>query len=68
MSVYQDTDEVEIRERRLDSILSYKGDAKTLDIQSKNRKVNCPGSYYNQCSQCAEGCAETITSMLLMRQ
>ncbi|WP_196600451.1 nitrogenase component 1 [Pectinatus frisingensis] len=61
MSVYQDTDEVEIRERRLDSILSYKGDAKTLDIQSKNRKVNCPGSYYNQCSQCAEGCAETIT-------
>ncbi|MDQ0204517.1 nitrogenase component 1 [Pectinatus haikarae] len=61
MSIYKDTAEVEIRERRLDAILSYRGDAKTLNIQSKERKVSCPGSFYSQCSQCAEGCAETIT-------
>ncbi|TCS77470.1 nitrogenase component 1 [Pectinatus cerevisiiphilus] len=61
MAVYKDMPEVEIRERRLNAILSYQGDAETLNIQSKKRKVKCPGSSYNQCSQCAEGCAETIT-------
>ncbi|MDQ0204518.1 nitrogenase component 1 [Pectinatus haikarae] len=60
MSVYKDTAEVEVRERRLDAILSYKGDAKTLNVQSKKRKVNCPESSYSQCSQCSEGCAEGL--------
>jgi nitrogenase molybdenum-iron protein alpha chain len=61
MSVYQNTAEVEVRERRLHSIISYEGDAGDLSIKSKARKISCRDRFYSQCSDCAEGCAETMT-------
>ena len=65
MSIYQATDEVEVRERRLQSILDYEGTAVDLARQSKTGKIRCPGRFYSQCGDCAEGCAETITCHIL---
>ena len=61
MSVYKNTPEVEVRERRLHSTLSYNGDAADLIEKSKNRQLSTKTRYYSQCSNCAEGCAETTT-------
>lgn len=61
MSIFSESTEVEIRERRLHSTLSYYGDADDLNKKSKQRALSCKGRYYGQCSDCAEGCAETIT-------
>jgi len=65
MSIYQATDEVEVRERRLQSVLNYEGTATDLLRQSKTGRIKCPGRFYSQCSDCAEGCAETITCHIL---
>lgn len=61
MSIFSESTEVEVRERRLHSTLSYHGDAADLNEKSKQRTLSCKGRYYGQCSDCAEGCAETIT-------
>lgn len=61
MSIFQNTAEVEVRERRLHSILSYNGTAQDLNKRSKENALNNKIPYYGQCSDCAEGCAETIT-------
>lgn len=61
MSILSESPEVEVRERRLLSILSYEGDAEGLSAGSKAGRLGCPGRLYSQCSDCAEGCAETMT-------
>lgn len=60
MSVFIAGDEVEVRERRLHSILSYSGTASDLNEKSRNVQLKCTGRYYGQCGDCAENCAETI--------
>jgi nitrogenase molybdenum-iron protein alpha chain len=61
MSIYRKTPEVEVRERRLHSIISYRGTAKDLYEKSKTRSVPYTERSYSQCSSCAEGCAQVVT-------
>lgn len=51
-----------IRERRLSSILSYNGTASDLNEKSKNSELKCSGRRYGQCSDCQEGCAQSMAS------
>jgi len=60
MSTFKNNAEVEVRERRLHSVLSYHGSAKDLYEKSKKRELKNSGKCYAQCGDCAEGCAETI--------
>lgn len=62
LSIYQGNAEVEVRERRLHSTLSYSGTALDLLEKGKNKELACKGRYYGQCGNCAEGCAETVTT------
>ncbi|MBQ7265727.1 MAG: nitrogenase [Firmicutes bacterium] len=64
MAVFKETAEVDVRERRLHSILSYNGDAQTLIDKSKEKALTCKGRYYGQCAACAESCAETATCFI----
>jgi nitrogenase molybdenum-iron protein alpha chain len=59
MSVFNSSPEVEIRERRVHSVISYEGTAKDLNEKSKARSVAFVERSYNQCSNCAEGCTHT---------
>ncbi|WP_110955534.1 nitrogenase component 1 [Anaerosinus massiliensis] len=61
MGIFKESTEVEVRERRLHSTLSYQGDAYDLHEKSKRKELGCKVRYYGQCGDCAEGCAETIT-------
>ena len=61
MGIFKGSTEVEVRERRLHSTLSYQGDAYDLHEKSKRKELGCKVRYYGQCGDCAEGCAETIT-------
>lgn len=65
MGIFQNTAEVEVRERRLSAILSYQGDAVDLNRKSKEQKLGCQGRAYSQCSDCSEGCAETMSYHVL---
>jgi nitrogenase molybdenum-iron protein alpha chain len=65
MGILSETPEVEVRERRLLSILSYEGDAEGLYAGSKAGELRCPGRAFSQCGDCAEGCAETMTYHVL---
>ena len=60
MSVFNSGDEVEVRERRLHSILSYSGTAKDLNEKSSHRQLKCTGRYYGQCGDCAVCPAESV--------
>ena len=61
MSVYNDTAEVEVRDRRLSTIINYEGSADKLLNAAAQGHLRCPGRLYNQCSDCAEGCGESMT-------
>ncbi len=52
----------EIRERRLNAILSYNGTAKDLLEKSGKGEIKCLGRLYGQCSDCQEGCATSMAS------
>ncbi|MDR2048406.1 MAG: nitrogenase [Treponema sp.] len=56
MAIFNSTPEVEVRETRLHSILSYHGSAGDLYEKSKARSIQCVDRYYGQCSDCSEGC------------
>lgn len=64
MSVNIKSSEVEIRERRLNSIISYTGSAKDLNEKSKIQSLECGNRSYGQCSDCSQGCAETVTYLI----
>ena len=48
---------VEIRETRLHTILTYNGDAKGLDKESRDNKLKIGRFKFSQCGNCQEGCA-----------
>jgi nitrogenase molybdenum-iron protein alpha chain len=50
---------LEIREHRLDTVLSYHGTSKDLNEKGKSGSLACPARYYGQCGNCPESCAET---------
>jgi len=54
------TTEVEIRDRRLKSILSFSGKASELQEYSKELKKPDKDRSFTQCSDCAQMCAGTI--------
>ncbi|MGA2141104.1 MAG: nitrogenase component 1 [Brevinematales bacterium] len=64
MSVNLKSAEVEVRERRLKSIISYNGTAKDLCEKSKTQSLNHIGRTFEQCSDCSQGCAETVTYLI----
>lgn len=57
MSVFTEAPEVEVRERRLKSIITYNGTAKDLNEKSRNFSVAFKDRSFSQCAACAEGCA-----------
>ncbi|MBQ1644402.1 MAG: nitrogenase [Treponema sp.] len=50
-------DKVEIRENRLHTILTFNGDAKSLDEASRDNKLKIGRFKFSQCGNCQEGCA-----------
>ncbi len=56
--------EFEIRERRLRSVISYHGTASDLNEKSKKTALKCGSRTYQQCSDCSQGCAETVTYLI----
>ncbi len=61
MKVYKGTAEVEVRDRRLKTIIAYDGSGKQLLAEAATGHVRCPGRGFSQCSDCAEGCSESMT-------
>jgi nitrogenase molybdenum-iron protein alpha chain len=55
MSIFNDSPEVEVRERRLHSIIAYEGTAKDLYEKSKDLTASKKDRCYSQCSGCMEG-------------
>nr|WP_297764990.1 nitrogenase component 1 [uncultured Butyrivibrio sp.] len=55
-----DTTEVEIRDRRLKSILSFSGKASELQEYSRQLKAPDKARKFTQCGDCAQMCAGTI--------
>ena len=64
MSTTIETAELEIRERRLHSVITYHGTATDLNEKSKKVALKCGSRTYQQCSDCSQGCAETVTYLL----
>jgi len=48
---------VEIRESRLQTVLTYNGDAKTLNEKAKEKSLKIGKFQFSQCGNCQEGCA-----------
>jgi nitrogenase molybdenum-iron protein alpha chain len=59
-----DLSEVEIRERRLKSIISYQGTGRDLCERSRNRQLNLTERSFGQCSDCSQGCSQTLTYVI----
>jgi nitrogenase molybdenum-iron protein alpha chain len=62
MAINLSTAAPEIRERRLNAVLSYHGTAADLNEKSKRGELKCLGRSYGQCSDCQEGCATSMCS------
>lgn len=60
MSINLNSSTVNIRDNRLGAITSYHGDAQTLIEQSKTKSAEVCTRSYSQCSDCSQGCAETL--------
>lgn len=54
MSVYKEAAEVEVRDRRLGTIIEYNGTGDDLLQKMKEGHIKCPGRLFNQCSDCAQ--------------
>jgi nitrogenase molybdenum-iron protein alpha chain len=61
MSIYTALPEVEVRERRLKSVISYNGTAQDLYEKSKEVSLPCGDRSYSQCAGCSEGCAFAVS-------
>jgi nitrogenase molybdenum-iron protein alpha chain len=61
MTVNLDLSSVEVRERRLKSIISYSGSAQDLSDKSKEKALVIRERSYGQCSDCAQGCGQVIS-------
>ncbi len=62
MGTYKNTAEVEVRERRLGSVLNYHGDLEQLIRGSKERSLCAKCANYEQCGNCGQENAGTITT------
>ena len=60
MSINLNVSQVQIRDNRLGAITAYNGDAKTLIEKSKTKSADVHTRSYSQCSDCSQGCAETL--------
>ena len=56
--------EVETRDNRLGAVIAYHGSASELQQSSKTRQVKEDVRLYSQCSDCSQGCAETLSYMI----
>jgi nitrogenase molybdenum-iron protein alpha chain len=56
-----DLSSVEVRERRLKSILSYNGTAKDLAEKSRTKSLSINERSFGQCSDCSQGCAQVLS-------
>lgn len=61
MSVYQNTDEVEIREQRLNAVLSYHGTLEDMLEKSSCSGISGACGSYEQCANCSQASAATVT-------
>jgi nitrogenase molybdenum-iron protein alpha chain len=52
---------VEVRERRLKSVISYNGTAKDLVEKSKTKSLTIEERSFGQCSDCSQGCAQVLS-------
>jgi len=55
-----DLSSVDVRERRLKAIISYNGTAKDLAEKSKTTSLSIEERSFEQCSDCAQGCAQIL--------
>lgn len=62
MGTYKNTVEVEVRERRLGSVLNYHGSLNNLIEKSKKRSLCASCSNYEQCGNCGQENAGTLTT------
>jgi len=51
---------VEVRERRLNAIISYNGTAKDLMEKSKAKSLSIEERSFGQCSDCSQGCSQLL--------
>lgn len=65
MSINLNLPEVEPREQRLRSILSFHGKASELYEKSLGCKIKMQGRTFNQCGSCASACAFVLNSIIL---
>ncbi|MDR2073338.1 MAG: nitrogenase [Spirochaetaceae bacterium] len=56
--------EVEVRDRRLKSIISYQGSARDLCERSQKRQLHLTERSFGQCSDCSQGCSQTLTYVI----
>lgn len=61
MSINLESADVEVRERRLKSVLTYQGTAADLNERSKSDSLKTAKRAYQQCSDCSQMCAATLT-------
>lgn len=62
MKVNLDLSSVDVRERRLKSIISYSGTARDLSERARTAPLDLRERSFGQCSDCAFGCAHVLTS------
>jgi len=65
VSINLNLPEVEPREQRLGSILSFHGKASELYEKSLGCKIKMQGRTFNQCGSCASACAFVLNSIIL---
>ena len=56
--------EVETRDNRLGALVAYHGSASELQQASNKRQLKEDQRLYSQCSDCSQGCAETLSYMI----
>ncbi len=61
MGAHAATADFEVRERRLKSVLTYTGTAADLNEKSKSLSLKTEKRPFQQCSDCSQMCAETLT-------
>jgi nitrogenase molybdenum-iron protein alpha chain len=55
-----DLSSVEVRERRIKSVISYNGTAKDLAEKSRSKSLSISERSFGQCSDCSQGCAQVL--------
>lgn len=61
MEAVATTAELPVRDRRLKSVLTYEGTAEDLNEKSTNQQLKNQKRAFQQCSDCSQMCAETLT-------